>query len=343
MQNRKAQLHRPDIAALTIEQTDYPRPGAHEVLVNIEAASLNFLDLMIIRGDFPTGLPFPYTPLSDGAGVVVEIGEAVTVWKVGDRVALQYVQNWLTGDGIPLSKAVRVGWQTQGILADYVCVPDHGLVKLPDTLSFEAAATLPIAGVTAWEGLINRAQLRLGQTVLVQGTGGVSIFALQLAKSAGARVIATTSSAAKADKLRSLGADEVINYSTNPDWHKEVLQLTDGEGVDVTLDIAGKSTIVQSLQSVKVGGMVCTAGGISGADITLDIYADLNLNFKRLVGFAVGSAASFSALLNAMEINRIQPVIDSVYPMDRIKDAFRHLESGGHFGKIVIDLKTQTF
>jgi NADPH:quinone reductase-like Zn-dependent oxidoreductase len=338
MQNRKAQLNQTGIEALTIEQADYPHPGPNEVVVNIKATSLNFLDLMVIKGDFPTGLPYPYTPLSDGAGVVVETGEAVTKWKAGDRVALQYVQNWMDGEGIALEKAVRVGWQTQGVLADFVCIPDYGLVKLPDSLSYEEAATLPIAGVTAWEGLINRAQLRLGQTVLVQGTGGVSMFALQLAKSAGARVIATTSSDEKADRLLKMGADAVINYKTSPQWHKEVLRLTDGEGVDVTLDIAGKATIVQSLQSVKVNGVVCTAGGVSGPDMLLNVYADLNLNFKRLLGFAVGSAASFNALLRAMDINRIHPIIDKVYPLEQVREAFRYLESGQHLGKVVVTL-----
>lgn len=338
MQNRMVQLSETGIESLTVAVAACPQPDDDEVLVNIKAVSLNFLDLMVVKGDFVTGLPYPYTPASDAAGVVVAAGSKVTGWKAGDRVALQYVQNWQQGSGIALSKAVRLGWQTQGVMADYVCVPDYGLVKLPDGISFEEAATLPVAGVTAWEGLINRGNLKIGQSVLVQGTGGVSMFALQLAKSAGARIIATTSSAAKAEKLLQMGASDVINYTTYPNWHEEVLRLTGGEGVDITLDIAGKNTIVQSLQSVKVDGAVCTAGGVTGSVIELDIYRDMNLNFKRLLGFAVGSAASFKALLNAIEINRIQPVIDSIFPLEQVQQAYRHLESGAHFGKIVIAL-----
>ncbi|SIT34674.1 NADPH:quinone reductase [Filimonas lacunae] len=338
MQNRMVQLLQTGVDALTVTEGKVPQPAAREVLVNIKAVSLNFLDLMVVKGDFPTGLGFPYTPGCDGAGVVVATGSEVTDWKSGDRVALQYVQNWITGRGIPLSKAVRIGWQTQGVMADYVCVPDYGLVKLPDSISLEEAATLPVAGVTAWEGLMNIAQLQMGQTVLVQGTGGVSMFALQLALAAGAKVIATTGSAAKEQRLLEMGVHAVINYKTHPEWQKEVLRLTNGEGVDVTMDIAGKDTIVRSLQSVKVNGLVCTAGGVSGSEITLDIYGDMNLNFKRLAGFAVGSAESFNALLQAMDINHIHPVIDKVYPVGKVQEAFRQLESGSHFGKLMIAL-----
>lgn len=332
MQNRIVQLDKTGIEALKVGTTSIPQPAPHEVVVNIKAVSLNFLDLMIVKGDFPTGLPFPYTPGCDGAGIVTAVGEKVSEWQVGDRVALTYVQNFLSGDGIPLKDAVRIGWQTQGVMADYVTVPDYGLVKLPDSLSFEEAATMPIAGVTAWEGLINIAKIQLGQTVLVQGTGGVSMFALQIARQAGARVIATTSSDAKAMRLKELGADAVINYNIHPQWQEEVLRLTGGLGADVTLDVGGKDTIRQSLQAVKVNGLVCTAGGLTGSAITLDVYGDLNLNFKRIVGFAVGSRESFKGLLKA----GIRPVIDKVFPVEEVQTAFRELESGGHFGKLVV-------
>ncbi|WP_343691630.1 NAD(P)-dependent alcohol dehydrogenase [Chitinophaga sp.] len=334
MQNRIVQIDKTGIDALKVGTTSIPQPAAHEVVVNIKAVSLNFLDLMIVKGDFPTGLPFPYTPGCDGAGIVTAVGEAVSDWKTGDRVALTYVQNFLAGEGIALKDAVRIGWQTQGVLADYVTVPDYGLVKLPDSLSFEEAATMPVAGVTAWQGLINIANIQPGQTVLVQGTGGVSMFALQIALQAGARVIATTSSDAKAARLKTLGADAVINYKTHPDWQEEVLRLTGGIGADVTLDVGGKDTIRQSLQAVKVNGWVCTAGALTGSEITLDVYGDMNLNFKRLAGLAVGSRESFRDLLKA----GIKPVIDKVYPIAEVQAAFRELESGGHFGKLVITL-----
>lgn len=334
MQNRIVQLDKTGIDAIRIGTTEIPRAAAHEVVVNIKAVSLNFLDLMIVKGDFPTGLPFPYTPGCDGAGIVTAVGDKVSEWKPGDRVALTYVQNFLSGEGFPLKDAVRIGWQTQGVMADYVKVPAYGLVKLPDSLSFEEAATMPVAGVTAWEGLINIAKIQLGHTVLVQGTGGVSMFALQIARQAGARVIATTSSDTKAAKLKALGADEVINYKTNPQWQDEVLRLTGGIGADVTLDVGGKDTIRQSLQAVKVNGLVCTAGGLTGSQITLDVYGDLNLNFKRITGFAVGSRDSFNALLKA----GIKPVIDKVYAVEDVQNSFRELESGGHFGKLVVKL-----
>jgi len=325
---------------LQISNIDKPSPKRGEVLVRIKAVSLNYLDTILVNGSFYKDLSFPYIPASDGAGVVEAIGEDITRWKVGDRVAIQYVQNWTKGNIDRRSNQVRVAWQTPGVLAEYVCIPEHGLVKAPQNLGFEEISTLPIAALTAWHALINQANLRLGQTILIQGTGGVSLFALQIAKAAGAKVFATTSTSEKAERLKSLGADEVINYTEYPAWHENVLLLTNGEGVDITLDVAGSDTIAKSLLSVKENGFVGTAGFISGADLSLNIHDHkINMSFIRIQGLAVGSAESFTALNRAIEINNIHPVIDKVFPMDEVQQAYRRLEQGKHFGKIVISLE----
>lgn len=314
-----------------------PVPKRNEVLVNIRAVSLNYLDIILANGSFYKDLSFPYTPASDGAGIVAAVGDEVTQWKAGDRVVIQYVQNWTKGLVDRSSNAVRVAWQTPGVMSEYVCIPEHGLVKAPDNLSFEEAATLPIAALTAWYSLINQANLRPGQTVLTQGTGGVSLFALQFAKATGARVIATTSSADKAGKLKALGADAVINYNEDPDWHETVGSLTAGEGVDITLDVAGSKTIGQSLLSLKENGFLGTTGFISGADLPINIHQHkINMSFIRIQGLAVGNAESFAAMNRAIEVNNIHPVIDQVYTLNEVAKAYKRLEEGKHVGKIVI-------
>lgn len=324
---------------LTSTETEKPVPTGYEVLVNIKAVSLNYLDGILADGSFYKDLIFPYTPASDGCGVVEAVGNLVTLWQPGDHVAIQYVQHWTKGTIDKRSNAVRVAWQTPGVMAEYVCIPEHGLVKAPSNLSFGETATLPIAAVTAWHALINQACLRPGQTVLTQGTGGVSLFALQIAKAAGARVIATTGSDEKVERLKSMGASATINYNDFPDWHENVLSLTEGEGVDITLDIAGAATIGNSLLSVKENGFVGTAGFISGADLHLNIHRHrINMSFLRIQGLAVGSAESFAALNRAIEVNDIHPVVDSTYPVEEVKDAYAKLHSGKHLGKIVVTL-----
>jgi NADPH:quinone reductase-like Zn-dependent oxidoreductase len=336
---KAVQLTKFGIEHLILNKVGSPTPSDHEVLVRIKAVSLNYLDIIIAQGSFSSELNIPYIPASDGCGIVEGVGKNVTKWKTGDRVAIQYVQKWSKGKIDKESNSIRVAWQTPGVMAEYVCIPEYGLVKAPDNLSFEETATLPIAALTAWHGLINQANLQLGQTVLTQGTGGVSLFALQIAKAAGARVIATTSSDEKAKRLKAIGADEVINYTQNPEWHQQVLSLTNGEGVDITLDIAGTKTIEQSLLSVKENGFVGTAGFISGTALPLDIHRHkINMSFLRIQGLAVGSAESFSALNRAIELTNLHPVIDEVFTIDRVKDAYRKLEEGKHFGKIVISL-----
>lgn len=334
---KAVQLDQFGIENLQVKEVQKPIPKRGEVLVRIKAVSFNYLDLLLASGNFYKDLPnLPYTPASDGAGIIEELGEDVSGWKIGDRIAVQYVQNWTKGD-FQKEHNTRVAWQTQGVLAEYVCLPEYGIVKAPDNLSFEEVSTLPIAAVTAWHALINQANLQIGQTVLIQGTGGVSIFALQLAKAAGAKVIATTSTAEKAKKLLELGADAVINYNEYPQWHKEVLLHNGGKGVDITLDIAGTKTIEQSLLSLKENGFLATAGFISGSALPIDIHKhSINMSFLRIQGLATGSAESFSKMNRAIEINDIHPIIDTVYKIEDIKKAFKRIEKGDMVGKIVI-------
>lgn len=336
---KAVQLNQFGVENLQLEEVEKPSPKRGEVLIKVKAVSFNYLDLLLIGGNFYKELPdLPYTPLSDGAGIVEELGEGVFGWKIGDRVAVQYVQNWIKGD-FKKEYNTRVAWQTQGVLAEYVCLPEYGIVKAPDNLSFEEVSTLPIAAVTAWHALINQANLKVGQTVLTQGTGGVSVFAMQLAKAAGAKVIATTSTGEKAQKLLELGADAVINYTGNSEWHQEVLRLTGGLGVDVTLDIAGTKTIEQSLLSLKENGFLATAGFITGSALPIDIHKhSINMSFLRIQGLATGSAESFSKMNQAIEINDIHPVIDTIYDIKDTKKAFKRLEKGDMIGKIVISV-----
>jgi NADPH:quinone reductase-like Zn-dependent oxidoreductase len=320
-----------------IGEIETPVPKSKEVLINIKAVSLNYLDIIVANGSLGKSLSFPYIPGGDGAGVVEAVGEEVTQWKPGDHVIVQFIQNWTKGLIDKKSNQIRVSLQTPGLMQEYVCIPEHGLVKAPANLSHEESATLPIAALTAWHALINQANLRPGQTVLTQGTGGVSLFALQIAKAAGARVIATTSSAKKAKRLAALGADAVINYIENPHWHENVLSLTNGEGADITLDVAGTSTIGQSLLSLKENGFLSTSGFISGADLLINLHQHkINMSSIRIQGLSVGSTESFAAMNRAIEVNDIHPVIDMIFPKEQVQDAYSRLEKGDHVGKIVI-------
>ncbi len=331
------ELTRFGVENLRVTQRPVPQPRPGEVLVRIEAVSLNYLDLVLVRGTYLPDLPLPLVPASDGAGVVAGIGAGVSQWKEGDRVTVHYMQDWVTGELTPEAQQSKVGQQRPGVLAEYVTIPAHGLVRTPGHLSPEQASTLPIAGLTAWVGLVEYGKLQVGQTVLTQGTGGVSIAALQIARAAGARVIATSGSNEKLDKLRSLGADAVINYRQVPDWDREVKRLTGGRGVDITLDIAGAETLNQSVRAVKLDGVVGMVGFVSGKELSFDVVQALR-GGVQLKGSHVGSRQSFENYVNALEINRIVPVIDKVFPVDQVQEAYQYLESGQHFGKVVIRL-----
>lgn len=326
------------LESLALSEIPTPAPGPTEVLVQIEAAALNYLDVALATGTYSKELPLPRIPASDGAGVVAAIGDQVSQWKVGDRVAIHYNQLWQYGQATPDTNHIRTGVSTPGLLAEYAVVPEYALVRTPSNLTSVEAATLPVAGVTAWTGLMSYANLKAGQTVLVQGTGGVSLFALQIALAAGARVIATSSHPDKLKKLQALGAHEVIDYKKYPNWHEEVRRITKGTGVHATLDIAGAATIENSVKSVGFNGFVGLVGFIAGAQLPVDLFAVVG-SYIRLQGYSVGSLQSFQELARAVEVNNIHPVIDSVFPVSEAQEAFKHMGSGNYFGKVVIAMK----
>ena len=325
------------LESLQLKEIPTPAPAPHEVLVKIEAASLNYLDVALATGTYSKTLPLPRIPVSDGAGVVAAVGDKVSQWKTGDRVMIQYNQLWQNGQATAATDHVRTGVSTPGLLAEYAVIPEYALVRTPANLTSVEAATLPVAGVTAWTGLMSYAGIKAGQTILTQGTGGVSLFALQIALAAGARVIATSSNPEKLKKLQALGAHEVIDYKKNPDWHEEVKRITGGAGVNATLDIAGAPTILNSVKSVGYNGFVGLVGFIGGAKLPLDLFSIVG-SYIRLQGYSVGSLQSFRELAAAVEVNNIHPVIDSVFPVSQAQEAFRHMGSGNYFGKVVIEI-----
>ena len=320
---------------LTLDQADTPRPGPGQVLVRMRAFSLNFRDLMVVTGRYGRGsVPPGLVPLSDGAGEVVEVGAGVTRVAPGDRVAGIFMQSWLGGEIAEDHAASALGGSIDGVLAEYVVLDQQGLVILPSHLSFEQGATLPCAAVTAWNALHGQRPLRPGQSVLVLGTGGVSIFALQLAHAAGARVIATSSSDAKLERARGLGASDLINYRQVPEWHERVLALTGNRGVDHVVEVGGAGTLARSLMASRVGGAVHLIGLLSGA-AEIDPMAILRRSVT-LRGVYVGSREMFEDLNRAVAWHRLAPVIDRVFARDEVLAAYRHLAAQAHFGKVVI-------
>ncbi|RYZ36532.1 MAG: NAD(P)-dependent alcohol dehydrogenase [Myxococcaceae bacterium] len=313
-----------------------PQPGPGQALVRIHAVSLNYRDLIIAKGTYPGTKP-PIIPVSDGAGEVVAVGPGVTRVKAGDRVAPTFFQVWTDGERTPEKVAHALGGGVPGVLAEYVCLDAEGLALLPDWLSYEEGATLPCAAVTAWNALVPQGGLKAGQTVLAQGTGGVSIFALQFARILGARVILTSSSDDKLAKAQRLGADGLVNYKKSPDWAQEVLALTDGRGVDHVLEVGGAATLPLSVKATREGGHIALIGLLTGAPGKPD-NAVTGHKQLRVVSTYVGSREMFEDMLRAMAPQKTKPVIDRVFPFEQAREALRYMESGGHFGKIVISV-----
>lgn len=313
-----------------------PETGASEVLVRFHAASLNYRDVMVVSGTYNPRMKLPAIPLSDGAGEVAGVGAAVTSWKVGDRVMPIFAQGWLDGDASEAKRrtSLGAGAQWDGVLCEYGVFDEQGLVEIPEQLSYEEAATLPCAALTAWNALVVSGRIRAGETVLTLGTGGVSIFAVQFAKMSGARVIATSSSDAKIERLRELGADETINYKTHEDWDAAVLELTGKRGVDHVVEVGGGGTLAKSLAAVRIGGHVAMIGALTGAGG----FSPVSVFMKavRLQGIFVGSRAMFEDMAKAIAVNRLRPVVDRVFKFDEAPEALKHMESGSHFGKIVV-------
>ena len=315
-------------------ELDVPAPKRGEILIKISAASLNYRDLAVLGGNYIAGLPLPLVPASDACGTVVALGDGVTQWKLGDRVTPVYTQGWHDGKPSPQQRFRQtLGAPLAGVLQQYIVVPADDAVAPPASLSDIEAATLPIAALTAWSALQEGA-VKPGDTVLLQGTGGVSLFALQFAKAAGARVIITSSSDEKLERVKTLGADVTINYSKHPDWENKVKEATGGRGVDIVVETGG-STLPQSLAATAFGGFVAIVGFVAGYEATISLRQLIG-PMIRVQGIAVGSKRGFEQMNRAIEQNCIKPVIDSVYTLDQAKAAFRHMESGAHFGKVAI-------
>lgn len=323
------------IENLALVEADTPRPGYGQVLVRMRAASLNYRDYMVAKGIYNPKMKRPMIPLSDGAGVVEDVGEGVTQFKKGDHVAGCFFQGWV--DGPPSSSKVgaALGGGIPGVLREAVLFSEDGLVAAPGTLSDEETATLPCAALTAWHALFEDKPPVSGETVLIQGTGGVSIFALQFAVSAGLRTIVTSSSDEKLARAKQLGATDTINYRTTPNWEEIARKLTRGEGVDRVIEVGGSDTLPRSLKAVRMAGTVSVIGVLSGGEATLSPLP-LLMNSVRLQGIYVGSRAMFQRMNRAIELNRIKPLIDKTFEWTEIKQALQYLGTGQHFGKICL-------
>ena len=311
-----------------------PQPGPGQVLVSMRAASLNYRDYLVATGRYNPKMPLPRVLMSDGAGEVIGLGAGATKFALGDRVAGIFMQSWLSGPYRDVYGKSALGGAIDGVLAGQIVFVEDGLIAVPSHLSFEEAATLPCAGVTAWNALFENGALRPGDTVLVQGSGGVSVFALQFAKMAGARVIATSSNPIKIEKLKNLGADWVLNYQQNAEWGKAIAKAG---GVDHVVEVGGAGTLEQSLHAVRAGGKVSLIGILTGASASLNIAPILHKHLQ-IQGIYVGSRAMFENMNGALTQNQMRPVIDSVYEGAQIQEALRFMESAGHLGKIVIRL-----
>jgi NADPH:quinone reductase-like Zn-dependent oxidoreductase len=337
---RRYEIREPKgIASLQLVELESPRPGPGQVLLDMKAWSLNYRDLAMPRGGYPGNDKVvrspPLVPLSDGAGEVLAVGPGVKEFAPGDRVVTSFFQDWEEGEITAEGKASALGGSIDGVLAERVVLSAKGCVAAPPSLSFEQASTLPCAGVTAWAAL-TEAGARAGQNVLLLGTGGVSIFGLQLAKLMGLRVIISSSSREKLERARSLGADDTINYNEQPDWDARALQLTAGVGVDHVLEVGGAGTLERSLRACRLGGNVSLIGVLSGNPEQNP--SPLHVMWKRLMlrGIYVGSRRQLEELCRAIEVGRIVPVIDRAFPFDAVQEAYRYLKSGQHLGKVVI-------
>ncbi len=318
---------------LRIVQADEPPPGPGQVRLQMLACCLNYRDLLMARGQYDPRLPLPMVPLSDGVGRVVELGPGVRRVAVGDRVCATFSPGWIAG--APDHEAVRLtrGGLVAGMLAEQQVLGQHELVKVPEHLSDEEAATLPCAALTAWSALVTQGGVKAGDVVLTLGTGGVSIFALQLARLLGARVIATTSSQAKAQRLRELGAERVLLYTEDERWGRSVRELTGG--VDLVVEVGGAGTLAQSLDALKPGGTVALIGVLAGVQQPLNVLPVL-MKQLRVQGILVGHRQGFEALCRAIDTAKLRPVVDRVFSFDQASAAFEHLASGRHIGKICI-------
>ena len=317
-----------------VEKSD-PQAGPRQVIVNVKAVSLNYRDLMVTKGMYNPRLKLPIIPFSDGAGEVVAVGSEVKSFKPGDRVIGTFFQNWTGGEpNEAKARTAKGGGDQPGMLAELVALEETGVVACPEHLSYEEAATLPCAGLTAWNAVVDKGKTKAGDTVLVQGTGGVSIFAAQFAKMNGARVIATSSSDEKLARLAAMGVTDGVNYKINPDWDKAAKELNGGAGIDHIVEVGGAGTLERSLKAVRMGGMISVIGALAaggGINPVLVLMKSI-----RLQGIFVGPREMFEQMNRAISLHNMKPVVDRVFNFDQVNKALQLMESGGHFGKIVV-------
>ncbi|MCX4176520.1 MULTISPECIES: zinc-dependent alcohol dehydrogenase family protein [Paraburkholderia] len=324
-----------------LERVERPSrdPGAYEIRVRVDAAALNHRDLSFARGQFYNPPSYPIVPLVDGCGDVIAVGEAVTRFKVGDRVITSYYPRWIDGALSPAKTAVSFGAQFDGTLAEELVASEEAFVLAPRSLDPIMAATLPCAGVTAWNALFVAGAVKPGGSVLLLGTGGVSLWALQLARAAGVFTIVTSSQDKKLERARSLGANATINYRNSPEWQDEVLQLTEGGGVDVVVEVGGEGTLARSLKAAGPGGTIVVIGRVSGGGGVSIEPGALVGGAKRLAGITAGSRAMLEQLVRFVDVNQINPAVDKVFPFDAAPSAYEYLAGGRHFGKVVVDVR----
>ena len=320
---------------LKLSERPTPEPAPDEVMIRVRAVSLNYRDLLVVQGKYNPRMKLPRVPLSDGAGEIVSVGADVTTWKPGDRVVVPFFPAWLDGELSAPAAASALGGDIDGMLREFVTIPASALLSIPDHLGFEQASALPCAAVTAWNGLFVSGNLKPGQTLLLQGTGGVSLFGLQFARITGANIILISSSDAKLDRARAMGATHTINYKSVPDWEKRVHEITGGRGVDLTLEVGGTGTLSKTLKATRYAGQVSLIGVLSGISGDVQIAPILHKSIA-VRGIYVGSRAMFESMNRAISQHKIEPIIDRIFDFEQTPDAVRHLESAQHFGKIVI-------
>jgi NADPH:quinone reductase-like Zn-dependent oxidoreductase len=322
---------------LKLTERDDPAPGPGEVVLDVEAFSLNYRDLLVVKGSYNPNIALPAVPASDAAGTIAAVGEGVTRVRPGDRVMTHFIADWIDGPFQKRYVASTLGVPGPGVAAEKVLLPERAVLKSPGKLDAASASTLPIAALTAWNALVTEGRVSPDQWVLTLGTGGVSVFTIQIGKALGAKVIVTSSSDEKLERARSLGADVGINYRKNPRWDKDVLDATKGQGADIVVETGGIATMSASLKAARAGGLVAVLGGVTGLSGEINI-APLTMKRLRVIGILVDSRANFEKLVAFLEEHPLEPAIDRRFPFDRLPDALRHMEAGAHFGKIVVEV-----
>ena len=323
--------------SLKMKQRPMPVPGPGQALVRMHAASLNFRDLLMVKGGYGSAAKPPFVPISDGAGQIEAVGPGVSRVAVGDRVVPSFFQGWLSGEPRGDRVSGALGGPLDGALTQYGVFDAQGLCRFPDHLSYEEAACLPCAGLTAWSAVVSQGNTEPGDIVLTQGSGGVSIFALQFAKLKGCRVIATTSSDAKAARLTALGADQVINYKSEPEWGRVARRMAAPLGVDHVIEIGGAGTLAQSVKATRFGGQISLIGVVAGASGDFNV-ALIVMNNMRLQGVTVGSRDQLQDMIDAIALAKLKPAVDKVFAWDKLDEAMAYMQAGKHFGKVCLKI-----